>query len=425
MKILSKLLLLTLTVVGFMACDEEMPELETRTFRVTIENIQEGKDYLASGEIAGLTMPGEMRTFTFNAGKGSYLNFATMFVQSNDLFYGFGEQGLKLYDDNGNPVTGDVTAQVELWDAGTEVNEMPGTGPNQAPRQAAGNTGGDENGTIQVVNDGFTYPANNTVIEVSLTHDGGTEFTATIKNISGSATLATPFAPGLWVVHGDGVQLFENGATASAGLEALAEDGDNAMMLSNATATTGYVSPFAPGVYALHKSGVQPIFTENSADRGEGLEALAEDGDASTLDASLTAASDVSKNGIFDTPDGASAAGPLMPSNSYSFTVEAEEGDYLSLATMLVHTNDLFYGFGQGGIALFDGQTPISGDMTSKVFLWDAGTEVNEYPGAGNNQPARGGANSGIDEGGNIMLVNDSFTYPATTSTIRVTITPQ
>ena len=33
---------------------------------------------------------------------------------------------------------------VALWDAGTEKNEVPGVGPNQAPRQAAPNTGGND-----------------------------------------------------------------------------------------------------------------------------------------------------------------------------------------------------------------------------------------------------------------------------------------
>jgi len=37
----------------------------------------------------------------------------------------------------GNPRTGDVTADVQLWDAGTEVNMEPGVGADQPPRQSA------------------------------------------------------------------------------------------------------------------------------------------------------------------------------------------------------------------------------------------------------------------------------------------------
>ena len=89
---------------------------------------------------------------------------------------------------------------------------------------------------------------------------------------------------------------------------------------------------------------------------------------------------------------------------------------------MLVHTNDLFYAFGEGGIALFSNGVAVEGDVTNDVLLWDAGTEVNEYPGAGNNQPVRGGGNSGPAENGVVQEVNDGFTYPAVNNSIRVTL---
>jgi hypothetical protein len=44
------------------------------------------------------------------------------------------------------PIAGDITSQILLWDAGTEVNEEPGLGPNQAPLQPAPNTGPVEHG---------------------------------------------------------------------------------------------------------------------------------------------------------------------------------------------------------------------------------------------------------------------------------------
>ena len=125
---------------------------ETANFTVTIENVMEAKAFMATGT-TGLLMPGDSESFTFNAGKGSFLSLATMFVQSNDLFYGFGEAGVALYDGDGNAVTGDVTSMIELWDAGTEVNEEPGVGPNQAPRQSGPNTGADENGTVELIQD--------------------------------------------------------------------------------------------------------------------------------------------------------------------------------------------------------------------------------------------------------------------------------
>jgi len=91
---------------------------------------------------------------------------------------------------------------------------------------------------------------------------------------------------------------------------------------------------------------------------------------------------------------------------------------------MFVQSNDLFYALGGDGIALFNNGTPISGDLTSSVTLWDAGTEANEEPGIGANQVIR---QSGVDTGPadantNVRLVNDSFTYPDTNEIIRVTI---
>jgi hypothetical protein len=64
------------------------------------------------------------------------------------------------------PVTGDVTGQVTLWDAGTEVNQAPGFGPDQAPRQVGSNTGSAENGIVQIVADEFTYPDSSNIIRV-------------------------------------------------------------------------------------------------------------------------------------------------------------------------------------------------------------------------------------------------------------------
>lgn len=421
MKILSKVFLLAMIAVGFVACDENEPT--TGTFTITVENAFTAKDYLASGTVGGLIEPGQEMSFSFHAGKGSFLNFATMFVQSNDLFYGFDDGGLPLYDDQGNPKVGDMTAAITLWDAGTEVNEMPGTGANQAPRQSGANTGMDENGVVRPVDDNFTYPNATDIIYVSLAHDGSTEFTVTLKNVSGNASLPTPFAGGVFAVHGDGVKLFNAWEAASEGLERIAEDGNSEMMSTKLGDNTGFASPYAPGVYAVHNSGAMPIFINGEADKGLGLEALAEDGDASALGAAIAGLDDVTASGIFDTPDGASAAGPILPGSSYSFTFTAEDGDYFNLATMLVHSNDLFYGFGDAGIALFENGIAINGDMTSKLKLWDAGTEVNEYPGAGNNQPVRGGGNSGADENGVVQVVNDGFTYPAAADAIKVTIT--
>ncbi|MCB0554159.1 MAG: hypothetical protein KDD02_11450, partial [Phaeodactylibacter sp.] len=46
--------------------------------------------------------------------------------------------------------------------------EYPGAGNNQAPRQEGPNTGPAENGVVQPVNDGFSYPAANQAIQVRI-----------------------------------------------------------------------------------------------------------------------------------------------------------------------------------------------------------------------------------------------------------------
>ena len=71
------------------------------------------------------------------------LSFATMFVPSNDLFFAPDENGIPLFDETGMPKAGDATQYLMLWDAGTEENQEPGVGANQAQRQSGPNTGND------------------------------------------------------------------------------------------------------------------------------------------------------------------------------------------------------------------------------------------------------------------------------------------
>jgi hypothetical protein len=114
---------------------------------------------------AGLFVPGQ--PFTIKAEPGQRLVFATMFVQSNDKFYAPAPAGIALFDGR-KPVAGDLTKSVMLWDAGTEKDEPPGVGPNQAPRQPVPNTGPAEGGTVHLANDGFVYPAVSDVIQLTV-----------------------------------------------------------------------------------------------------------------------------------------------------------------------------------------------------------------------------------------------------------------
>jgi hypothetical protein len=119
------------------------------------------------GDKAGMLAPG--LEFEVKAKPGDRLSFATMFVQSNDKFYAPADGSVTLFDQAGEPMSGDLTSLVRLYDAGTEKDELPGAGPNQAPRQKAMNQGADEGANVRPADDGFTYPAVNSVIKVTIT----------------------------------------------------------------------------------------------------------------------------------------------------------------------------------------------------------------------------------------------------------------
>jgi hypothetical protein len=112
--------------------------------------------------------PGQAFEFTIAAKPGMRFSYGEMFAQSNDLFYAPDRKGIALFDEKGKPLSGDVTSQVVLWDAGTEMNQEPGFGPDQAPRQPAPNTGPSEKKAVGLVTDTFTYPPVAQVLRVTI-----------------------------------------------------------------------------------------------------------------------------------------------------------------------------------------------------------------------------------------------------------------
>ncbi|QPC85073.1 spondin domain-containing protein [Phototrophicus methaneseepsis] len=404
-------LLLTSSVF---AQDTEM--MDTVTFTITIENVS-GEGTVPTGDVvsvpvgaeeAGPATPGNSYQFSFDAEPGQYLNFATMFGNSNDLFFAPSEEGIALFDMDGAPISGDVTDQVQLWDAGTEVNEEPNVGPNQAPRQPAPNTGDDEMGVVTAdIMDGFTYPAVSELLSVTV-ESMDNHFTVTINNISGNAAISTPLSPVLWVLQVDPAPFFTtNEPDRHLGLERLAEDG-NPSVLAHAVLGSSVVSPLSPLAYVVHTEA-GPIFITGEAAPDNGLEQLAEEGDSTNLGDHLTMSFE--NSGIINVPVDAMDPGPALPGGAYQFTIQAAPGEYLSFATMLGQSNDLFFGPDENGIALFDMDgNPISGDVTTQVHLWDAGTEVNEPIGEGPNQaPRQPAPNTGEDEMGVVTLIHDGM----------------
>jgi hypothetical protein len=95
--------------------------------------------------------PGGNYSFEISAAPGDHLSLAAMYVQSNDWFFALPNQ--PLFDADGDPISGDFTHMVNLYDAGTEVDQRPGFGSNQAPRQAGPDTGPSEGGVVEMVSD--------------------------------------------------------------------------------------------------------------------------------------------------------------------------------------------------------------------------------------------------------------------------------
>ncbi len=204
-----------------------------------------------------------------------------------------------------------------------------------------------------------------------------TEFTVRVENIASADGLTAndgskyPFAlsPGLFITSADKVKLFEKRRKATPGIEAQAEDGN-------------------PSVLAME---LKDVLADNEF-------------------------------GVFNTPVGANMPSPILPGGAFEFKFTASKGAKLNLFTMFGQSNDLFYAF-EKPIELFRFGKGISGNFTRQLMLWDAGTEVNEAPGIGNNQgPRQAMANTGPEEGGTVRVVKDGFKYPKTQEVIRVTI---
>ena len=190
------------------------------------------------------------------------------------------------------------------------------------------------------------------------------------------------------------------------------------------TNASGTKYPFAlsPGMFVVSEKEM-PLFKVGKK-ANNGIEIQAEDGNPTGLVDLLKTKAGSINLGVFNKPVGADMPAPILPGGAFEFEVMATEGQKLTLTTMFGQSNDLFYAPNKA-IAFFEKGQPLSGDITDKLMLWDAGTEVNEEPGTGANQaPRQKMANMGMAEKGIVKLVNDGFKYPDTKSVLRVTVTP-
>ncbi len=193
------------------------------------------------------------------------------------------------------------------------------------------------------------------------------------------------------------------------------------------TASDGSKWPFAlsPGFWAVHKEEVR-FFNEGKPTGQNGLESQAEDGNPSGMVNFLMGHHSGMQHGVFNTPNAAETPGPIGPGGTFEFTLTAKAGMKLSLITMFGQSNDWFYASEPGGIKLFENGKPLSGDITSKFFLWDAGTEKDEEPGIGTNQaPRQKAANTGEAENGKVHKVKDIKYAGKNSQFFRIIITPE
>jgi hypothetical protein len=200
---------------------------------------------------------------------------------------------------------------------------------------------------------------------------------------------------------------------------------ENISAAEGLAATDGAKYPFAlsPGLFVV--SNKKMDFFKAGDKAKEGLERQAEDGNPEVLAKSLLTKVGSVNMGIFNMPVGAQKPAPILPGEAYEFTFSAEEGMKFNLIAMYGQSNDLFYA-PEKAIDLFVNGEALTGDITDKLLLWDAGTEVNQAPGIGADQaPRQKAANTGAAESAAIGFVKDGFSYPNTKDVLKVTITKQ
>ncbi|MGN6492176.1 MAG: spondin domain-containing protein [Agriterribacter sp.] len=400
----------------------------TNQATVTIENVLQAKSLSQSGTFKGggdppVILPGGKVSFSFSAAKGQTLTFATMYGWSNDLFFAPANPGIALFDSNGEPITGDVSTQIKLWDNGTRINQKPGanvTHPGAVESEVVTEVKGtDRNGNM--------YVEASKLMKVTIKHDGNSVFTCTIENVSGTTGNATPFSPGVWTVSNilggnplNAMPFYESGKAANTnGITPLAETGDNSKLAAYATENTGIFTPLSPVLIVVY-SGENPLFKTGEADRGKGLADIAQKGDTKALEAVLKTMTGVKHVYVA----AAAQTQVLLPAlkggtaGTISQKIDYATGDKITFATMFGYSNDWFFSFGNNGL-----DASATGNQSDKVQLYDNGTAINQFPGAGKNQAALGGTPEAEQSNKPINEVDDdTYPVPDEDDIIRVTI---
>jgi hypothetical protein len=395
---------------------------------ITVENVLQSQPLVESGTFQGtgtpaLIQPGQSTTITFSAAKGEALSFATMYGASNDLFFAPANPGIQVYDNNGNPIEGDVSAQLKLWDNGTRVNQKPGSTVNH-PGVAETKNIAEVNGTDA---QGNTYLAASQLVKATLKYNGNSTFTLTLQNISGGTSNETPLSPGVWsvsyIVGGNLLApnpLYIGGQPTANGLTNIAEAGDNTTLSAYVKSITGIFTPLSPILVVVYNGIDNPIYKAGIIDAGKGLTPLAQKGNADTLAAYLKAVKGVKAVYVLPAP----ATNVLLPQIAgkqggiVSQQLNVSAGDRLAIATMYGFSNDWFFASADNGV-----DATQTGDISGTIKLFDDGTAVNQFPGAGVTQFNLAG--TPLKESHPITPVpnpNAFTTLPPVTGIIKVTL---
>lgn len=397
-----------MTTLSLSSCsdsdNDRMPDVSYPK-TITFENVVTPKDFVESGEIPGVTflaaaghnviLPGESQSIKFSAGKAQALMFATMYGLSKDWFFASQQPGIKLFDANGKAITGDVSSSVLLWDNGTKDNTT-GQAESKPITQVPGVN------ASQLMKLNLNY------------NDMTSEFTLTITNTSGGTANETPFSPGVWAVSNyNGTQLlnsapfFTPNALSNPEITDIAEIGDINKMKTKVTANTGIMTGLSPALVVVYRGDKNPIYELGKMDSGMGLKEISQFGNVTKLQNSLKSFPGV--KGIY-----VAGSAPVTPGNKSMANFTAEPGDKIAYATMFGFSNDWFYA-NDGNI-----DAVTKGDLTSKTALFDSGTGVDQYPGAGNRQALFGGTPQ--PENMNISKVGTQYPVPSVQNVIKVTL---
>lgn len=388
---------------SFASCsknDDVRPKVEKLEKSITVKSVSEVKDFSQSGTFQGngnppIILPGQSVDIKFYAGKDQTLAFATMYGLSKDWFFAPLNPGLKLFDDNKKAIVGDVSNQIRLWDNGSKDNT---TGDVEA----------------KLISEVVGINASD-LMKLTLSYDEEkSEFTLTILNTSAGTGHETPFSPGVWAVSNvlggklvNSSPFFEMNKTTNAAITAIAEKGDNSLAATKVNDNTGFITGLSPMVVVVYNGIENPIFKVGEKDRGQGLKNVAQKGDAQDLVAYLKNLNGVKSVYVLGTA-------PIGPSQQESSVIEGLSSDKVAFVTMYGYSNDWFFANAE------ELSLSVTGDLTSKVQLFNNGTAKDQFPGAGNAQALFSG--TAFVEDNVIQVVGNAFNMPAVNNFIKVTM---